>query len=117
MLFSFYFHTEFAFEIVYWPGLSGLSSVHLFKIHLNFLILLLLGTNLPLFLFLHIVFPTQNGKVAIVTGGAKGIGYQTVKHLAQLGMHVIIGKVIIFLIYFLFQKVFFLLLRSILFPA
>ncbi|XP_065533601.1 dehydrogenase/reductase SDR family member on chromosome X isoform X2 [Lathamus discolor] len=36
------------------------------------------------------VFPTQNGKVAIVTGGAKGIGYQTVKHLARLGMHVII---------------------------
>ncbi|XP_072705648.1 polyprenol dehydrogenase isoform X2 [Ciconia boyciana] len=36
------------------------------------------------------VFPTQNGKVAIVTGGAEGIGYQTVKHLARLGMHVII---------------------------
>lgn len=69
--------------------------------------MLLLGTNLALFLFLHIVFPTQNGKVAIVTGGAKGIGYQTVKHLARLGMHVIIGKVIIFLIYFLFQKVIF----------
>uniref|UniRef100_A0A8C0VCJ2 Dehydrogenase/reductase X-linked n=1 Tax=Cyanistes caeruleus TaxID=156563 RepID=A0A8C0VCJ2_CYACU len=37
------------------------------------------------------VFPTQNGKVAIVTGGTKGIGYQTVKHLARLGMHVIIA--------------------------
>ncbi|XP_071603356.1 polyprenol dehydrogenase [Heliangelus exortis] len=37
------------------------------------------------------VFPTQNGKVAIVTGGAKGIGYETVKHLARLGMHVIIA--------------------------
>ncbi|XP_040517058.1 dehydrogenase/reductase SDR family member on chromosome X isoform X1 [Gallus gallus] len=37
------------------------------------------------------VFPTQNGKVAIVTGGAKGIGYHTVKHLARLGMHVIIA--------------------------
>ncbi|KAM6140104.1 LOW QUALITY PROTEIN: polyprenol dehydrogenase [Pterocles gutturalis] len=37
------------------------------------------------------VFPKQNGKVAIVTGGAKGIGYQTVKHLARLGMHVIIA--------------------------
>ncbi|XP_059695348.1 dehydrogenase/reductase SDR family member on chromosome X isoform X2 [Haemorhous mexicanus] len=36
-------------------------------------------------------FPTQNGKVAIVTGGTKGIGYQTVKHLARLGMHVIIA--------------------------
>uniref|UniRef100_A0A8C0BS05 Polyprenol dehydrogenase n=1 Tax=Buteo japonicus TaxID=224669 RepID=A0A8C0BS05_9AVES len=38
-----------------------------------------------------VFFPTQNGKVAIVTGGAKGIGYQTVKHLARLGMHVIIA--------------------------
>ncbi|XP_017672125.1 PREDICTED: dehydrogenase/reductase SDR family member on chromosome X isoform X2 [Lepidothrix coronata] len=37
------------------------------------------------------VFPTQNGKVAIVTGGTEGIGYQTVKHLARLGMHVIIA--------------------------
>ncbi|KAG6928643.1 dehydrogenase/reductase X-linked [Chelydra serpentina] len=37
------------------------------------------------------VFPTQNGNVAIVTGGAKGIGYHTVKHLARLGMHVIIA--------------------------
>ncbi|XP_051489859.1 dehydrogenase/reductase SDR family member on chromosome X isoform X2 [Apus apus] len=36
------------------------------------------------------VFPTQNGKVAIVTGGDRGIGYQTVKHLARLGMHVVI---------------------------
>lgn len=79
----------------------------LFKIHLNFLIVLLFWTNLVLFLFSHIVFPTQNGKVAIVTGGTKGIGYQTVKHLARLGMHVIIGKVIIFLIYFLSHKVFF----------
>lgn len=42
-----------------------------------------------------------------MTGGTKGIGYQTVKHLARLGMHVIIGKVIIFLMYFLFQKVIF----------
>uniref|UniRef100_A0A8D0H8D0 Dehydrogenase/reductase X-linked n=1 Tax=Sphenodon punctatus TaxID=8508 RepID=A0A8D0H8D0_SPHPU len=37
------------------------------------------------------VFPTQNEKVAIVTGGAGGIGYHTVKHLARLGMHVIIA--------------------------
>ncbi|XP_030427901.1 dehydrogenase/reductase SDR family member on chromosome X isoform X4 [Gopherus evgoodei] len=36
-------------------------------------------------------FPTQNGNVAIVTGGAKGIGYHTVKHLARLGMHVILA--------------------------
>lgn len=99
----FNFHREFVSEIFCWPGSSGLSRVCLFEIHLNFLIGLLLHTNLPLFLFLRIVFPTQNGKVAIVTGGSKGIGYQTVKHLARLGMHVIIGKVIIFLIYYLFQ--------------
>ncbi|MGH0154011.1 UNVERIFIED_CONTAM: hypothetical protein FKN15_056502 [Acipenser sinensis] len=39
------------------------------------------------------VFPKQNGRVAIVTGGAKGIGYETARHLARLGMHIIIGTV------------------------
>ncbi|XP_078684463.1 polyprenol dehydrogenase-like [Branchiostoma floridae x Branchiostoma belcheri] len=34
---------------------------------------------------------TQDGKVAIVTGGAKGIGLEVTKGLAQLGVHVIIG--------------------------
>ncbi|XP_075450710.1 polyprenol dehydrogenase isoform X2 [Ascaphus truei] len=37
------------------------------------------------------VFPSQYGKVAIVTGGAKGMGYYTAKHLSMLGMHVIIA--------------------------
>ncbi|XP_059819763.1 dehydrogenase/reductase SDR family member on chromosome X isoform X2 [Hypanus sabinus] len=37
------------------------------------------------------VLPSQDGKVAIVTGGAKGIGYETAKHLSTLGMHVIIA--------------------------
>ncbi|XP_072118761.1 polyprenol dehydrogenase isoform X3 [Mobula birostris] len=36
------------------------------------------------------VLPSQDGKVAIVTGGAQGIGYETAKHLSRLGMHVII---------------------------
>ncbi|TEA40554.1 hypothetical protein DBR06_SOUSAS16510017, partial [Sousa chinensis] len=36
------------------------------------------------------VFPRQLERVAIVTGGTDGIGYATAKHLARLGMHVII---------------------------
>ncbi|XP_068126041.1 E3 SUMO-protein ligase ZBED1 isoform X2 [Hyperolius riggenbachi] len=36
-------------------------------------------------------FPRQDGKVAFVTGGARGIGYYTAKHLAKLGMHVVIA--------------------------
>uniref|UniRef100_A0A3Q2PX25 Uncharacterized protein n=1 Tax=Fundulus heteroclitus TaxID=8078 RepID=A0A3Q2PX25_FUNHE len=37
--------------------------------------------------------PRQDGKVAIVTGGGRGIGYEVVRHLARLGAHVIIGTV------------------------
>nr|XP_054107383.1 dehydrogenase/reductase SDR family member on chromosome X isoform X2 [Callithrix jacchus] len=36
------------------------------------------------------VFAPQPDRVAIVTGGTCGIGYSTAKHLARLGMHVII---------------------------
>uniref|UniRef100_A0A8D1YUB7 Polyprenol dehydrogenase n=1 Tax=Sus scrofa TaxID=9823 RepID=A0A8D1YUB7_PIG len=36
------------------------------------------------------LFPPQPGRVAIVTGGTEGIGFATAKHLARLGMHVII---------------------------
>uniref|UniRef100_A0A4W5N8A3 Dehydrogenase/reductase (SDR family) X-linked n=1 Tax=Hucho hucho TaxID=62062 RepID=A0A4W5N8A3_9TELE len=44
------------------------------------------------FLFLpHTVLPKQNGRVAIVTGGARGMGYETARHLASLGMHVVIA--------------------------
>ncbi|CAH1267158.1 DHRSX [Branchiostoma lanceolatum] len=35
--------------------------------------------------------PRQDGKVAIVTGGAKGIGLEVTKGLAQLGVRVFIG--------------------------
>ncbi|XP_026866037.2 dehydrogenase/reductase SDR family member on chromosome X isoform X2 [Electrophorus electricus] len=35
--------------------------------------------------------PRRKGRVAIVTGGAKGLGYETSRHLASLGMHVIIA--------------------------
>nr|XP_045240326.1 dehydrogenase/reductase SDR family member on chromosome X isoform X3 [Macaca fascicularis] len=40
--------------------------------------------------FLEPGFPQQPDRVAIVTGGTDGIGYSTAKHLARLGMHVII---------------------------
>ncbi|KAJ1057413.1 hypothetical protein K5549_022080, partial [Capra hircus] len=37
------------------------------------------------------VFSPQPNRVAIVTGGTDGIGYSTAKHLAKLGIHVIIA--------------------------
>ncbi|XP_047659335.1 dehydrogenase/reductase SDR family member on chromosome X isoform X1 [Tachysurus fulvidraco] len=37
------------------------------------------------------VLPRQNGRVAIVTGGARGMGYETSRHLASLGTHVVIA--------------------------
>ncbi|XP_064800830.1 dehydrogenase/reductase SDR family member on chromosome X-like [Oncorhynchus masou masou] len=33
----------------------------------------------------------QHGKVAIVTGGTRGIGYETSRHMARLGAHIIIA--------------------------
>ncbi|XP_077474072.1 polyprenol dehydrogenase-like isoform X2 [Stigmatopora argus] len=35
--------------------------------------------------------PRQDGKVVIVTGGGKGIGYEVAGHMAKLGAHFIIG--------------------------
>uniref|UniRef100_A0A672H3D0 Dehydrogenase/reductase (SDR family) member 1 n=1 Tax=Salarias fasciatus TaxID=181472 RepID=A0A672H3D0_SALFA len=35
--------------------------------------------------------PRQDGKVVIVTGGSRGIGYEVARHMATLGAHVIIG--------------------------
>ncbi|XP_041822337.1 dehydrogenase/reductase SDR family member on chromosome X isoform X2 [Chelmon rostratus] len=37
------------------------------------------------------VLPKQNGRVAIVTGGTRGMGFETARHLANLGMHVVIA--------------------------
>ncbi|KAI3366131.1 hypothetical protein L3Q82_009716, partial [Scortum barcoo] len=39
----------------------------------------------------YTVLPKQNGRVAIVTGGTRGMGFETAKHLASLGMHVVIA--------------------------
>ncbi|XP_029985401.1 polyprenol dehydrogenase isoform X4 [Sphaeramia orbicularis] len=37
------------------------------------------------------VLPNQRGRVAIVTGGTRGMGLETAKQLVRLGMHVIIA--------------------------
>ncbi|XP_076579975.1 polyprenol dehydrogenase [Chaetodon auriga] len=37
------------------------------------------------------VLSKQNGRVAIVTGGTRGMGFETARHLAHLGMHVVIA--------------------------
>lgn len=42
----------------------------------------------------YTVLPKQNGRVAIVTGGTRGMGFETARHLAGLGMHVIIGRLL-----------------------
>lgn len=42
----------------------------------------------------YTVLPKQNGRVAIVTGGTRGMGLETARHLANLGMHVIIGRLL-----------------------
>uniref|UniRef100_A0A1A7XP99 Dehydrogenase/reductase (SDR family) X-linked n=1 Tax=Iconisemion striatum TaxID=60296 RepID=A0A1A7XP99_9TELE len=60
-----------------------------FKLYLlGFRVLLSQLSNKPLRLP---VVPRQDGKVAIVTGGGRGIGFEVVRHLARLGTHVIIG--------------------------
>ncbi|XP_034720839.1 dehydrogenase/reductase SDR family member on chromosome X isoform X2 [Etheostoma cragini] len=38
------------------------------------------------------VLSRQDGRVAMVTGGTRGMGYETAKQLAKLGMHVVIGN-------------------------
>lgn len=42
--------------------------------------------------FSFLDLPSQLDKVAVVTGGNKGIGYETAKALCKLDAHVILGK-------------------------
>ncbi|XP_038128971.1 dehydrogenase/reductase SDR family member on chromosome X-like [Cyprinodon tularosa] len=63
-----------------------LSAFKLYLLGFKVLLAQLLNTPLKL-----PVMPRQDGKVAIVTGGGRGIGYEVVRHLARLGAHVIIG--------------------------
>ncbi|XP_069010660.1 polyprenol dehydrogenase isoform X1 [Embiotoca jacksoni] len=63
-----------------------LPVIQLYLLGLKVLVVQLLSGPLRL-----PVMPRQDGKVAIVTGGGRGIGYEVVRHMARLGAHVIIG--------------------------
>lgn len=63
-----------------------LPIIRLYLLGLRVLLAQLLGGTLKL-----PVMPRQDGKVVIVTGGSRGIGYEVVRHMATLGAHVIIG--------------------------
>uniref|UniRef100_A0A3Q2EFK0 Dehydrogenase/reductase (SDR family) X-linked n=1 Tax=Cyprinodon variegatus TaxID=28743 RepID=A0A3Q2EFK0_CYPVA len=59
--------------------------------------LYLCGIRVLLYQMFHRTFempelPRQDGRVAIVTGGTRGMGFETARQLAALGMHVIIGR-------------------------
>uniref|UniRef100_W5LQZ8 Polyprenol dehydrogenase n=1 Tax=Astyanax mexicanus TaxID=7994 RepID=W5LQZ8_ASTMX len=68
----------------------------LFALLLPVIRLYLAGLKVLLYQLLHSAFtlpvlPSKSGRVAIVTGGARGMGYETSRHLASLGMHVVIA--------------------------
>lgn len=58
---------------------------------------LISNTILVKYYFLNFISEIVNkrGRVAVVTGGARGIGLEVVKKLVQCEMHVIIGNIII----------------------
>ncbi|XP_062866611.1 dehydrogenase/reductase SDR family member on chromosome X [Trichomycterus rosablanca] len=68
----------------------------LFSFILPIIRLYLIGVKVLIDQLLHKSFtlpvlPRQDGKVAIVTGGARGMGYETSRHLASLGARVVIA--------------------------
>ncbi|XP_075999277.1 polyprenol dehydrogenase isoform X2 [Genypterus blacodes] len=68
----------------------------LLSVFLPFLRLYLCGLKVLIFQlfnrsFTLPVLPKLNGRVAIVTGGTRGMGFETARHLASLGMHVVIA--------------------------
>ncbi|XP_029348864.1 dehydrogenase/reductase SDR family member on chromosome X isoform X2 [Echeneis naucrates] len=63
-----------------------LPAVGLYLLGLKVLLVQLFSTRLRL-----PAMPRQDGKVAIVTGGGRGIGYEVARHMARLGAHVIIA--------------------------
>uniref|UniRef100_A0A3Q4GAT7 Dehydrogenase/reductase SDR family member on chromosome X-like n=1 Tax=Neolamprologus brichardi TaxID=32507 RepID=A0A3Q4GAT7_NEOBR len=67
-----------------------LSAIKLYLLGLKVLLLQLLNGPLRL-----PVMPRQDGNVAIVTGGGRGIGYEVARHLVRLGAHVIIAENVI----------------------
>ena len=44
-----------------------------------------------IFPFAELDEPVEDGTVAIVTGGAKGIGFAISRHLVKIGVHTIMG--------------------------
>ncbi|XP_061735887.1 dehydrogenase/reductase SDR family member on chromosome X-like isoform X1 [Nerophis ophidion] len=64
-----------------------LAAIKLYLLGLQVLVIQLLSTRFRL-----PAMPRQDGKVAVVTGGDSGIGYEVARHMAKLGAHVIIGS-------------------------
>uniref|UniRef100_A0A673XU65 Alcohol dehydrogenase-like C-terminal domain-containing protein n=1 Tax=Salmo trutta TaxID=8032 RepID=A0A673XU65_SALTR len=59
---------------------------------LYFFVFCLVCVHLAELLAFVFPLPRQHGRVGIVTGGISGICFETARHMASLGAHVIIGK-------------------------